>query len=73
MFSLKRDRFLYWLVDTHWCLSVINSAIINSVFYYELAIQDIINFQHIHPGEITENATYWYVVSGLKEDLDTEL
>ena len=51
MFSLKRDRFLYWLVDTHWCLSVINSAIINSVFYYELAIQDFINFQHIHGEE----------------------
>ena len=51
MFSLKRDRFLYWLVDTHWCLSVINSAIINSVFYFELAIQAFISFQHIHPGE----------------------
>ena len=23
--------------------------------------------------KITENATYWYVVSGLKEYLDTEL
>ena len=63
MFSLKRDRFLYWLVDTHWCLSVINSAIINSVFYYELAIKISSILNTFTQEKITENATYWYVVS----------